>query len=117
MRRGSDDDENPFDGGMPGLAELLNGMTGENSDRVDTHEYDTHVTVVADIPGVSTDDIETRCDGRRVAIRADTDARPFFAQVDLPAYVDARSTESTVNNGILEITFTKDRDPADIGFQ
>jgi len=116
MRRGSDD-ENPFGGRLPSLEELLGGVTGTESDRVDAHEYDDRVTVVADVPGVTTDDVDLRCDGRTVAIRADAGERPFLARVDLPAYVDAGSMAYTLNNGILEITLTKDRDPADIGFR
>ena len=116
MKRGSDEG-NPFGDGLPSLEALLNGVAGNESDRVDVHEYDDRVTVVADVPGVTADDIDLRCDGRTVAIRADTDTRPFLARVDLPTYVDAGSMEYTLNNGVLEITLTKDRDPADIGFR
>ena len=116
MKRDPFDDEDPFAGGF-GIGRSANGAAGEPTDRIDVHEYDGHVTVVADLPGVSEDDLDLRCDGRTLAIRAATDPQPFLARVDLPAYVDAQSLELTLNNGILEVTLTKDRDPADIGFR
>ena len=117
MRRNEDDDEEPFAGGFPGGAPFVNAITDETSDGVDVHEYDGHVTVVAELPAVSEDDLDLQCDGRTLVIRGTTDTRPVIVRVDLPTYVDAQSMETTLNNGILEITLTTDRDPADIGFR
>jgi len=111
-----DDDEDPFAAGH-GIGRPANGAAGDPTDRIDVHEYDDRVTVVADLPGVTEDDLDLECDGRVLAIRAATEPQPFLARVDLPSYVDARSLELTLNNGILEIALTKDRDPADIGFR
>lgn len=116
MRRNADDDE-PFAGGFPGGVPFGNPVTDETSDRVDIHEYDDQVTVVAELPAVDEDDIDLQCDGRTLAIRVAADTQPLLVKVDLPTYVDAGSMETTLNNGILEITLTTDRDPADIGFR
>jgi HSP20 family protein len=118
MRRnpGDDDESGPFGGRFGGIEELLAGMTDGGAEAVDVHEYDDEIRVVADVPGTSRDRIDVRCDGRAVAIRADRDGPPFVARVDLPAYVDDGSGELQFNNGVLEVTFDRDTDPANIGF-
>lgn len=117
MRRNSDDDENPFDGVPSDIDQMLNTMTGDATDRVDVHEYDERISVVADIPGVEESDIDTQCDGRTLAIRVSTETRPLVMQVDLPEYVDDQSARTSYNNGVLEVTLDRDQDPANIGFQ
>ncbi|ESS03399.1 MAG: molecular chaperone, small heat shock protein [uncultured archaeon A07HR67] len=117
MRPNSDDDEDPFDSGFGGIEDLLAGMTGGDEAPVDVHEYDDEVRVVADLPETTPEDVEIRCDGRTVAIYAAVEPRPFVTRVDLPAYVDDQSGERNLNNGILEVTFDRDTDPANIGFQ
>lgn len=116
MRRNSDDDEDPFGGGFSGIEDLLAGMTGGGGAPVDVHEYDDEIRVVADLPDATQEDVEIRCDGRTVAIYAAVEPRPFVTRVDLPAYVDDQSAQRNLNNGILEITFDRDTDPANIGF-
>ena len=113
MRRDGDDD--PFAAGGAGLP--MGGVAAEETDRVDVHEYDDRLVVVADLPGVSEDAIDLQCDGRVLAIHATAEAGPFLVRVDLPAYVDPESVAETLNNGILEVTLTRERDPADIGFR
>lgn len=116
MRRNSDDDEDSFDGVFGGIEEMLSGMTDGESAPVDIHEYDDEIRVVADIPDADGDDIDVRCDGRSLAIRAATEPRPFRTRVDLPAYVDEQSARTTFNNGVFEVTLERDTDPANIGF-
>lgn len=117
MRRNSDDDEDPFGGVFGGIEEILSGMTGGEEVPVDIHEYDDEIRVVADLPDTTRDDIDIQCDGRTVAIRAATDSRPFGTRVDLPAYVDDQSAQTSFNNGVLEVTLDRGTDPANIGFQ
>jgi HSP20 family protein len=117
MRRNSDDDEDSFGGVFDGIDEMLSGMRGGESAPVDIHEYDEEIRIVADIPDVRQDDITLQCDGRAVAIRAETDPRPVVMRVDLPAYVDDQSLETNFNNGVLEISLDRDTDPANFGFQ
>lgn len=117
MRRNSDDDEEPFGGVFTGVEEMLSGMADEETAPVDIHEFDDEIRVVADVPGADREDIDVRCDGRTVTIRAATEPRPFRKRVDMPAYVDDRSARTSLNNGVLEITLDRDTDPANIGFQ
>ena len=117
MRRNSDDDEDSFGGVFDGIEEMVSGMTGGEEVPVDIHEYDDEIRVVADLPDATRDDIDIDCDGRTVAIRAERESRPFGTRVDLPAYVDDQSVRTSFNNGVLEVTFDRDTDPANIGFQ
>lgn len=117
MRRNSDDDDIPFDTTSSNVDQMLNTMAGDATDRVDVHEYEDSISVVADIPGIDESDIDLRCDGRTLAIRVSTETRPFVMRVDLPAYVDAQSARTSYNNGVLEVRLDRGRDPANIGFQ
>ncbi|MDB2226077.1 Hsp20/alpha crystallin family protein [Halorubrum ezzemoulense] len=114
MRRNSDD-EDKSGGEFNGIEDLLSGTNGDDA-AVDVHEYDEEIRVVADIPHAVSDDITVQCDGRTAAIRVASDPRPFVVRVDLPSYVDDTSGETQFNNGILEVTFDRDTDPANIGF-
>jgi HSP20 family protein len=113
-KRGDDD---PFAADGHGIGSPVAGVSIEETDRVDVTESDDHLTVVADVPVLEEDAIDTRCDGRVLDIRADTDPRPFAIRVDLPAYVDAESADVRLNTGILAVALTRERDPADIGFR
>lgn len=115
MERNSDDDESPS-GGVFGGIDGTAGI-GDRGEPVDVHEYDDRITVVADVPGVARDDIALECDGRNLAIHVAREPRPSRKRVDLPAYVDDGSMETSFNNGVLEITLDRDTDPANIGFQ
>ena len=108
--------DDPFAAGG-GTGPPIGGVAAAETDRVDVHEHDDHLTVVADLPGVTEDAIDLACDGRTLAIKAVTETQPLFVRADLPAYVDATSMEETLNNGILKITLSRDRDPANIGFR
>jgi HSP20 family protein len=114
---GKNGDDDPFAADGHGIGSPMVGVSGEETDRVDVAEYDDRLTVVADVPVLEEDALDIRCDGRVLGIRADTDPRPFAIRVDLPAYVDAGSADVSLNNGILEVTLTRERDPADIGFR
>jgi HSP20 family protein len=115
MENSGDDD--PFTADGHGIGSPVVGVSGEETDRVDVQEYEGHLTVVADVPVADKENIDTQCNGRVLGIRADAEPRPFAIRVDLPAYVDAGSVDVRLNNGILEITLTRERDPANIGFR
>ena len=126
MRRNRDDDD-PFDEMFREIERLMDEMmgvdaeietavgTGGGSDtHADVHEYDDRIAVIADLPGVEKSDIDLKCDGRVVSIHAASDARSYDERVRLPARVDEHSAEATYNNGVLEVTFDRADDSADI---
>lgn len=117
VRPNSDDDDNPFDNFFSGIGGMMNSGGPGEMEHVDIHEYDDRIKVIADIPGVKENRITLQCDGRNLAIHAPTETQPFIMQVDLPTYVDNQPSNTSYNNGILEITLDRENDPANIGFQ
>jgi HSP20 family protein len=84
---------------------------------VDVQESAEEVRVVADLPGVSKDDLSLKCDGDVLTISAATERRQFDERVRLPAHVDERSAQATFNNGILEVTLQKTGSSANISLE
>jgi HSP20 family protein len=126
MRRDRDD-ENPFDDVFREIERLMDEMMGVDADietsvdtgggsdtHADVHEYNDRIVVIADLPGMEKNDIELKCDGRVVSVDATNEARSYEERVQLPARVDEHSAEATYNNGVLEVTFDRADDSADI---
>ncbi|WP_181685473.1 Hsp20/alpha crystallin family protein [Halorhabdus salina] len=128
MRR--DDRDDPFNDFFRELERMMNDMTsgefdmhverreGEsattNDVHLDVYEEDERLRVVADLPGVSKDAIDLKCDGERLTIDAAGDQREYHERVQLPTRVDEHTAEASYNNGILEVTFETGDDSADI---
>jgi HSP20 family protein len=126
MRR--DDRDDPFDEFFREIERMMNEMMGAEGDvhidrnatpdggnlHVDVHETDEEIRVVADVPGVDKDAIDLKCDGTALTIDATSDQREYHERLSLPARVDEHSASATYNNGILEVTFDREEDSADI---
>lgn len=122
MRR--DDRDDPFEDIFNEIERMMNEMangmgatrsSGFGSDaHVSVYEIDDEVRVVADLPGVEKDELGVKCDGRTVTISAATDHREYEERIELPVRVDEHSASATFNNGVLEITFDRAEDSADI---
>jgi len=115
------DRDDPFDDIFREINRMMNDVVGEDADsgfgdavHVTTYEEEGTVRVVADLPGVTKDSIDVKCDGRTVTIAAATDRREFEERFSLPVRVDEHSAAATFNNGVLEITFDRADRSADI---
>lgn len=75
---------------------------------VDVHDEGDQLRVVADLPGVSSDDIDLSCDGEVLSIRAGNERRSYDERVDLPVAVAEESPNASYNNGVLVVTFEKE---------
>ncbi len=115
MRRDPDD---PFDDIFRELERMMNDMMGSGGSsfdaddmtsdtHVDIHEYDEEIKVIADLPGVTKDDIDLQSDGEVLSIRATSDTRQYDERIRLPVRVDEHSATANYNNGVLEITFER----------
>jgi HSP20 family protein len=129
MRR---DDDDPFDEFFEEIERMMNDMMGEDVDmhvdrggatdpasadlHLDVYEEDDQLRVVADIPGVDQDAIDLKCDGEVLTLDAASDAREYHERVRLPVRVDEHSASASYNNGILEVSFDRVEDSADIDF-
>lgn len=68
------------------------------------------VRVIAELPGVSKEDIDINATEKTVEIKAERGERKYRAVVDLPVEVDVGSAKASYNNGVLEITFRPKRE-------
>lgn len=86
--------------------------------RVDVLENEDEIRVVADLPGVSREDIDLRCDGQVLSITAGGEHREYRERIRLPGRVDEETGGAKYNNGILEVRFTRaDRSDAGTSIQ
>lgn len=125
-----DDRDEPFDEFFEEIERMMNEMMGSNAEfrfehssgggsegtdvHTNIHETDDEVRVIADIPGVEKDDIDLKCDGQTLSIRATADDRDYSERLSLPARVDERSAAATYNNGVLEVRFDRSGDSTSI---
>ncbi|PSQ57341.1 MAG: Hsp20/alpha crystallin family protein [Halobacteriales archaeon SW_9_67_25] len=129
-----DDREDPFDEFFEEIERMMNDMMGGNAEfrferasggggdaaadrsavHYDIHETDETVRVVADVPGVEKSDIDLKCDGTTLSLRAGSDGRDYSERVELPARVDEHSADATYNNGVLEVAFDRADDSTSI---
>lgn len=117
-----DDRDDPFDNIFDEIERMMNGMTGGASDRtgfatethIDVYDEGDVIRLVADLPGVDKDAIELKCDGEMLTISAASDRREYDERMRLPVRVDEHSAKASFNNGILEVTFDRVQDSAEI---
>jgi HSP20 family protein len=130
VRRTNDDD--PFDDFFEQIERMMNEMMGDagsvemqfggmpadagfgSDTHIDVHQEGDTVRAVADLPGVTKQDIDLTCDGRVLTLRAANDRRQYEESVRLPVPVDERSADATYNNGVLEVQFEAADQAADI---
>jgi HSP20 family protein len=74
---------------------------------VDVVEGPKEVRVLAELPGARKQDIELTVEGMSLVISADTPARKYRKELELPYAVRLEGSKSTLNNGILEVTLPK----------
>lgn len=75
---------------------------------VDVIDEDGTVKVVAEVPGVTKDDIKLDATERTLTVSVEAE-RKYYKTVDLPAEIDPESAKATYKNGILEVTLTKSK--------
>jgi len=100
--------------GRPVVREFGNVRKGEGTpwkeiqDRreplVDVVTSDKDIKVIAEMPGVSKEDVNVTVQDRSVVISVDTESRKYYKELELPGVVDPQGARSTYNNGILEVT-------------
>ncbi|MEM2421408.1 MAG: Hsp20/alpha crystallin family protein [Acidilobaceae archaeon] len=74
---------------------------------VDVIERDDEVWVIADVPGVSREDIDVRVTEREVTIKAYSSERKYYKTIDLPVEVNPETAKASYRNGVLEIKIKK----------
>jgi HSP20 family protein len=92
----------------PRTASPLKDITDQREPLIDVVESDKEVKVIAELPGVTKDDIALTVDGTKLTLSVSTVGRKYHKELQLPSPVKPESARSTYNNGILEIVFEKE---------
>ncbi len=71
---------------------------------VDIVSSDKEVRVIAEMPGVSKEDIEVTINEKSMVISVDREDRKYYKELELPGIVDPKMAKSNYNNGVLEVT-------------
>ncbi len=79
----------------------------ERKPLIDVIETDEEVQVIAEMPGVSKEDIELNATERELEIKAESENRRYYERVELPCEVIPDSAKARYNNGVLEVVFKK----------
>lgn len=74
---------------------------------VDVLEEDDDIVVVAEVPGVGSDEISVKVKGTILTIHSDNPQRPYHKQIQLPADVRKGDAKSSIRNGVLEVRLKK----------
>ena len=76
---------------------------------VDIFDEKDHITVIAELPGVSESEIKIEVAGDILNLTASDKDRKYAREILLPAKVKPESMKTSYNNGIMEITLEKER--------
>jgi len=75
---------------------------------VDVFDEEDHILIVAEIPGVSEDDISAEIEGDILKLSAESGDRKYSKEILLSSKVKDDKIESSYKNGILEIKLIKE---------
>ena len=73
----------------------------------DIMESDDSITITAELPGVSKEDIDLTVTKDTLTIKVDTASRKYYKEIPLSADIDEKNVKATYNNGVLDITLKK----------
>ncbi len=76
---------------------------------VDVFDEKDHISVIAELPGVSESEIKIEVAGDILNLTASDKDRKYTREILLPAKVKKESMKTSYNNGILEVTLEKER--------
>jgi len=82
-------------------------MKDEREPLVDVINAEKEVTVIAELPGVTKEEVHVRFENGALVIDVKDPERRYYKQVALPEQVDEESVKATLKNGILEVKLAK----------
>ncbi|MEO9295548.1 MAG: archaeal heat shock protein Hsp20 [Nitrososphaera sp.] len=98
-------------GGVRGGIGTTPELTSEREPLADVVTSDKDIKVVVEMPGVTKDSVKVNVYDKSVEVKAETPQRKYHRTIELPPETDTDTATSTFNNGILEITFGKKKQP------
>ena len=94
-------------GNKPKIAEKGVKVSEEREPLVDIIEGKKDVKIVAELPGVSKEDIKLNCGEENLEIRVDTPERKYYKSVKLPCKVRPTTAKASYKNGVLEVVIER----------
>jgi HSP20 family protein len=82
-------------------------ISGEIEPLVDVTSTDKEVKVVAEMPGITKDNIRINVHDGTLEVKSEDPQRKYHRTIEIPPETDIETAKSAYNNGILEITFKK----------
>ena len=82
-------------------------LSAEREPLVDVSSTDKEIKIVAEMPGISKQNIRIDAYENYVEIKSDDPNRKYHKTIEVPEDIDLENASSNYNNGILEITFKK----------
>jgi HSP20 family protein len=95
-------------GNIDAFPNMLGGGLAVKEEReplVDVIKGSDDIRVIAELPGVSKEELRLTADENTVTIESAAPEHRYKKTVDLPEPVDPKTAKSTYKNGILEATF------------
>lgn len=81
----------------------LKGLKDEREPLVDVIEGKDRITVIAELPGISREDIKLNCTESNLSIKVDNPQRKYSKMIELPVKVRPNSAKANYKNGVLEV--------------
>jgi HSP20 family protein len=82
-------------------------ITVEREPMADINTTEKDVKVILEIPGIRKEDIKVSAFEGTLEVLTNDPKRKYHKTIELPQDVDIETAQSSYNNGILEITFSK----------
>jgi HSP20 family protein len=95
-------------GNIDAFPNVLGGGLAVKEEReplVDVIKGAEELRVIAEVPGVSKEDLRVSADEDTVTIESTAGQTRYHKKIDLPEPVDPKTARSTYKNGILEVSF------------
>ncbi|MFX0010288.1 MAG: archaeal heat shock protein Hsp20, partial [Candidatus Hermodarchaeota archaeon] len=76
---------------------------------VEVNEEEDYIIIIAEMPGVSKEDIQLNATNRSITISTEkiTRGRTYFKEIELPAPINSDYAKARYTNGILEVRLKK----------
>lgn len=92
-------------------------ISEEREPLVDIIEDKDTITIVAEVPGVSKEDVDVKIKGRTLIISAASGDRKYYKEVELPTDVIPETAKASYRNGVLEVKVKKAEKEKEEGFK
>jgi len=74
---------------------------------IDIIEEKTKLKIIAELPGVSKDEIHLNVTNENLEIKVNTPDRKYYKSLELPAKIKPETANASYKNGVLEITLDR----------